>query len=389
MKVVLLVCLFACACQNGSKSAEPKVEPKLVSQPATPPAKTIEFPNQKGLEAVRLPGALVPAPWLEGASKVVVVAGKGGPVIVAAGTGWLRWFDRDGKRLGEHTGEGAAQVLEAIDVDGDGKQELLIGRGMGRGAADAPISLQIVNLDATGKSSASEEVALPVTTRAQVVAVRAVPKSNNELWVASYVSKYHVQVSRLGRDVKGHWVVQETRGKHRVVGDMDVLPDGMPIIARMYGDEPDEDGAVYALPSATEMQQLPSTRGARAIVTLPDANGKVAMADGWHKEYGQKAQGIISVTGRSGNDWESLAATHVKGCFGYSQLRLGDVHRLPGTEIIASGNGPAVVMVPTRPDLLYKLGDVVAVDAFAADLGDDERMEVVIAGPKPAIWNPR
>ena len=307
-------------------------------------------------------------------------------VIVAAGTGWLRWFDASGVALGERLGAGGAQVLEVSDLDRDGRPEVLLARGRARGATDAPASLQLVRL---GPSVRVETIPLPDSSRAQIVAVVPAPGAPNEVWVASFVSKFEVEVNRYARSGAGEWHVAESRGRHRVVGDMSVLPDGTPVIARMYGDSPDSDGGVYALPSADAAIPIPSTRGARAVLAMPGPTMSIAMADGWHKEYGKRAQGLITIATKQDAKWSRLAGAHVANNYGFSQLRIGNVHRHSGVELIASGNGNAVVMLPTRPDLLFELSGALAVDAYPIDLSGDERMEVVIVGPKPAIWSAR
>jgi hypothetical protein len=204
--------------------------------------------------------------------------------------------------------------------------------------------------------------------------------------VASFVSKFEVEVNRFARGESGEWTLAESRGRHRVVGDMTVLPDGTPVIARMYGDDADADGGVYALPSADVQSKIPSTRGARAVLAT---GAGVAMADGWHKEYGKKAQGLVSIAGKEGESWAIRARVQAKNNYGFSRLRLGDVHKVEGPELVASGNGNAIVVLASRPDLLFELSDRVALDAYPIDLSGDSRMEVVIAGPVPAIWNAR
>jgi hypothetical protein len=326
------------------------------------------------------------APWLAEATRVVAFGAREDATIVAAGTGWLRWFSPNGKQLGEQLGEGGAQILEVVDLDGDGAFEVLWGRGRARGAAEAAASLELLRF---GDGQSVESFPLPTTSRAQLVAAVPVPGASNEVWVASFVNKFEVEINRFARDKKGGWGIAESRGRHRVVGDMTVLPDGTPVIARMYGDTADEDGGVYALPSADKAVKIPSTRGARALLAMPAPASGVAMADGWHKEYGKRAQGLVSFVSQVAGAWKAEGRVEVKNNYGFSRLRFGEVHNLEGMELLASGNGNAVVVLPTRPDLLFELSDRVAVDAYPIDLSGDSRMEVVIAGPVPAIWSAR
>lgn len=374
-----LCLLLVVSCRNGGDegaSRSNQVAPQPEAEPAPKPSLVAQPP-------VRLPGVMEAAPWLGEATRVVAYGARENAVIVAAGTGWLRWYSPDGKQLGEQLGDGGSQVLEVVDLDGDGEVEILWGRGRARGATEAPASLELLRL---GSKASVETLPLPKTSRAQVVAAHPVPRANHELWVASFVSKFEVEVNRFSRGEKGEWVVAESRGRHRVVGDMTVLPDGTPVIARMYGDDADADGGVYALPSSETQTQIPSTRGARAVLAT---SAGLAMADGWHKEYGKKAQGLVSIAGKEGDGWAIQSRVQVKNNYGFSRLRLGDIHKVQGPELVASGNGNAVVMLPSRPDLLFELSDRVALDAYPIDLSGDSRMEVVIAGPVPAIWNAR
>lgn len=385
---VLAVGVLGCQAKKDKASKASKAETAVDSigkdaAPAPPLA----------IKPVPLPGDMVPAPWLLGATRVVAFTAESGPIIVAGGTGWLRWFDKDGTLLGERKTAGATQSLETFDIDGDGKDEVVVGRGMARDAIDAPISLEVVylqeSLDAKRKTPRTESIELPKTSRAQVVAIAAVPGGKDELWAASFVNKYEVEVAHYQRDAAGAWTQAESRGRHRVVGDLSVMPDGTPVIARFYGDTADEDGGVYALPSEGEPIALPSTRGARAVLALPGPAFHLAMADGWHKNYGKKAQGLVTVIAKAEQGYKQVSSVQVEGNFGYTQLRLSFVHRDPGPELLASGNGNAVVVLPRRPDLLFELAGAEAVDAFPIQLSGDPRMEVVIAGPQPAIWTPR
>ncbi len=331
---------------------------------------------------VRLPGELTPAPWLGEATRVAAIGKGKGAIIIAAGNGWLRWFDANGALLGERLGEGAAQVLRTADVDGDGRAEVLYARGMGRGANDASLVLEILRLD--GDSAEASTVSLPTTTRQQVTGVAA--SGDGSIWVASFVSKFAVEVGRYEKS-SDVWEKVEDRGQHRVVADLEVF-DGNPIIARMYGETADAPGGVYALLKGKAPLAIPSTRGARALAVLPQRAGLV-MADGWHKSYARKAKGLVTLATRKSWGWTKKSQVEVAKNFGFAQLRVGNPHSHEGFEIVASGNGPAVVVLPTAPDVVYSLGDAVAADAVPVNLRGDARDEVVIAGPKPAIWSAR
>ncbi len=365
-----------------------------------------------GVTPIRLPGAMTPAPWLADATKVVAYRHEGAVVIVAAGIGWLRWFSSKGEKLGERKGEGAPQLLKVVDLYGDGKMRIVFARGMGRGVAKADLVVEVLDLSMPG--GAAQSLEMPKTSRSQAVGVAKA--LDDSLWVASFVSKFEVEVARYARDEKNSesstgkkesstgeresstgekesstgegeaWSSVEKRGRYRVVADL-VVSEGMPLIARMYGDDPDAAGGVFAIPPTGAPVQLPSTRGARALLALP--GGRVAMADGWHKNYGKRAQGLVSLAQRHAETWRPVPGVEITGIYGYDGLRAGNVHRNQGGEILAVGNGPVVVILPKQPDFVYKLGDVEALDAAAIHIDGDERDEVVIVGPTPVIWSAR
>jgi hypothetical protein len=387
MRILWLGILVILSCKSASDTGaqtgdEGRPAAAMSSQQSLVPLSTDEGRAQA---PVRLPGVMSPATWLADATRVVAYGGRDDAVIVAAGIGWLRWFSKEGTLLGEYLGEGGTQVLELVDVKGDGNTAIAWGRGRARGALEAPAKLELVRW--TGTKAVVESIPLPPTARAQVVAASQIPGAAGELWVASFVNKFEVEVNRFQRSARGEWSLAESRGRHRVVGDMSVLPDGTPVIARMYGDTADAPGGVYQLAGAGAALQIPSTRGARAVVAMPGPEPSVAMADGWHKNYGKEARGLVSVARLEGASWQPAGRVEVEKVYGFSRLRLGDVHKEPGLELIASGNGAVVVVLPTRTDLLFNLPDRVALDAYPIDLSGDLRMEVVILGPEPAIWS--
>jgi hypothetical protein len=382
--LTIVVCSLALASWGCAKEKS-ELEGEQTA-PLTKAQESVAAPPAKAVKPVRLPGELVPAPWLGEATLVVALGARENAIVVAAGNGWLRWFSAEGVQLGERLGAGAPQVLRTADIDGDGKDEVLFARGMGRGSAKAKVVMEVLHI--TKEGALATPVILPETTRQQVAGLDVRLGADTSIWIASFVSKFDVEVGRYEKKSES-WEQVENRGRHRVVADLAVLANGTPVIARMYGETADAPGGVYTLREDKSPLAVPSTRGARALATLPGATGQIVMADGWHKNYGRKAQGLITLASRKSWGWTKLASVEVAGNYGFSQLRVGNPHTSEGLEIIASGNGPAVVMLPTRPELVYVLGDAIATDAAAVDLTGDARSEVVIAGPSPVIWNPR
>jgi len=349
---------------------------------ADPPPKKAPAPR---VTTETLTGVATPAPWLKDASRVAGINTKAGPRIVAAGTGWLRLFDGSGKLIAEAKGIGGANVLEVFDATGDGVDDIIIGRGMARGALDIQPSLTIYQADLS--DATAQTISLPTTQRAQVIAVEPASDKAGDLWVATFDSKYMVSMQRaLFKD--GKWNTTEIT-KVRVAGDIASVTLGgkrVLVVARMYGDTADADGDVYIVGGT--QQKLPSTRGARALVSVE--NG-VVMADGWHKQYGTKAEALLTLVRKEGGRWVSTRLAKVPGRHGYNRLRIGDIDGDKQQDVIAAGNGPAVAVTISAnaeaPVRYLSLGE--AADAYPFDVDGDGSLEVIIAGSKPAIWHRR
>ncbi len=361
---------LACAgaCQRGGDDGASGDKTSVAETPAAAPAAS----------AGR---SVAPAPWLANASRVVAARVADRVYVVAAGTSFARVFDAAGNRVRDLPAEpGGAQVLEVVDVDGDGVPEIAIGRGRHRDAQTAPASLRVYR-QWWADDAAVEIVPLPETSRQQVVWARS--RGDGGLWVGSYESKYFVAVTAATRGPDGTWT-SERYGTARVASGA-VEAAGKLIVARAYGDELDEPGVVVELAADGAQTPLPSVRGARAIARAPGATPIVVYADGWHREYARKAQAFIARAVWTGDAWERSQLALVPGRHGYDKLRVGDVDGDGAADVVASGNGPAV-WVPVRGGNYETIGDGEAADAFPFDLNGDGRDEVLIAGPSPGIW---
>lgn len=78
----------------------------------------------------------------------------------------------------------------------------------------------------------------------------------------------------------------------------------------------------------------------------------------------------------------------MRGRRGYERLRVGDVDGDGVLDVVASGDGPAVLVPSSRPvtGSVPSLGSAEAWDAYPVDLNDDQQHEVIILGPYPGIW---
>lgn len=374
--LLLLAALGGCSSSSSSNAAAPP--PAGDDAASAPPPVVIDA----GRLAPRMAQGLIEeAPWLDGAERVAVVPGPD-PVIAVAGPGWLRLVGSRGQPRGVTRVRGSAQVLEVFDADGDGVLDLIEGRGRGRGSLDAPMMLAIYR---SARLYRPEHVPLPASTRAEIVSIARDPTAPGVLFVAAYESKYMVRFLRATRQHDATWTTED-RGTARVVSEMAITTtDGAAeiLMARPYGDTPDQPGEVVVLgKQASPGGRLPVVGGARSVLAVGE---HVIYSDGWDREYGRKARGLITRARRDGDQWQATLVADVPGRWSYDDLRLGDLEGDGLKEIVAAGNGPAVAVSlrATGTAEVRALGDREVYAVFPADLDRDGADEVLMIGPNP------
>ena len=390
--------------QTASTQAPPRAQ---TTPPAVTPPGVGELPPALPQRSI---GVWQPADWLAGAERVAVLRVGDTPYIAAAGTGFLRVFTADGRQVATAEDRGAAQVLTALGSDAD-RATLAIGRGISRHDRTAPMSASLYHFD--GRSLTREPIALTPGSRAQVVFIgnpgqAATGRAIETLWVAAFESKYMAGLLRARRGENGFRteVVDRIRVPlDMALGALDESGERPLYVARPYGDVKDLPGDVYRFRGAGARDPLPTTRGARAVI----AHGReVIAADGWHKDYGRRANALLTRFVPDGDGWRSQILAHVAGRHGYNRLQLGHVDGDEHIDLIAAGNGPAVLIAglePVQRDV-PTLGTVEARDIAVGDLARSgarsqatsgararatpdtrsRRQQVVIAGPTPGIW---
>jgi len=342
-------------------------------------------------EAVAAPGSVEPAPWLEGAERVAATGARGKTRVVAAGTGWSKLFDAHGKLIAEAGGAGAAQVLEVVDIDHDGRVAAVIARGLARTAPNAPASVNVRWLD---RFTQAEEVPLPPTGRAQIIGVAGDPLRPGVLYIGAFVSKYEVAILRAERGSDGTWT-SDALMKQRMAWGLaaaDFDGDGKTEIAlaRVYGDSREEEGdlRLFEVGDPGTVTRVPTVRGARSVLAARDSHGRAFLlfSDGWHRQYRAHALGLLSRARHGGKGWQTEVLANVRGRYSYERLRLGDLDGDGARELIAVGNGPAVrVALDGSPGGgATALGGGDAFDACPVDLDGDGADEVLLVGPDPA-----
>jgi hypothetical protein len=202
----------------------------------------------------------------------------------------LRVIDAAGRELAAAPVTAGIQVLAAIDVDGDGTSELVAGWGESRAYRDAKARITLHRL--RGKQLVEETVVEPETTRAEIVSI--LPFDKDALFVAYFDSKFMVTNAIARRGAQG-WQLAKGASIRMATsyarGDVD--GDGKPdlVVGRMYGDDKGIDGDAFVLAPGGSRTALPTTRGLRSLAI---AGGDIYFGDGWHQNYGQHAQGLLT-----------------------------------------------------------------------------------------------
>lgn len=193
--------------------------------------------------------------------------GDGSDTVITIVDGTATW--------GERTAElgGRVQGVTRGDIDGDGREELLVATGMGRGARDAPARIHV--LDELGAKLLWERAG----ERAQVTDLAVV---EGRVWVAAFTDRWNVEAG---------WLEDgglQSVGTVRMGMQQRPLPSGAVAVGRLYGEEPRSDGDLRIRTPDGE-RVLPSHRGVRAL-TVADLGGpdgaELIVGDGWHHRYG-------------------------------------------------------------------------------------------------------
>lgn len=166
----------------------------------------------------------------------------------------------------------------------EGKSKIALATGMRRDDLGAPtkVTLYSKNLDTP------EVIFEKQGERNQPAFLKEV---QNTWWFGYFDSKYITKLGTLDPQNKSFKEFFSTR-----VGDaIDVITPEMAFVGRAYGDVLGQDGDVSLVKSGTATL-LPTYRGVRALKALgSDPTPPVVIADGWHQNYGQFAQGRISL----------------------------------------------------------------------------------------------
>ena len=269
------------------------------------------------------------------------IDGDGSVDLVHVDATNLRIVPSSNRKFPEIPADGVIQVLSVADLDGDGRADILA--GWGATTQDVRGQACVDWFHVSGDTLSKETVALPSSKRPEIVAI--LPISPTSLLYAFYDEKYMVESDLATRETAPAWT-SKYFAEIRMADTWaraDVDGDGTPdvVVGQLYGESGSSNGGAFILREDHSRVPIPTTRGVRAIAiadTDGDGKNEIFLADGWHKDYAGKAQGLLSWS-----RWDGRA-----------------FH----TEVIEETAQPSIQRI------------------LAADLDGDGRPEIVTLGPK-------
>jgi len=268
--------------------------------------------------------------------------GDGHAEIVLAGPTTLRVSTMEGKELARADAPGGIELLDVADIDGDKRAEILAGFGRTPARRDGSARLSVFRL--AGGKLVEEIVLEPKTTRLDVVALLPMALTPPALRYATFLDKYQVEIGVARRQAKD-WKTEPGAQIAMVTalgqGDVDGDRKAELVVSRLYGDAPGSDGGAFVLADDGKRTSIPTTRGVRALAvadTDGDGRAEVFLADGWHRDYGHQAQGLLTWARFRDGAFVSEVIEDTPGQYALDKLVPADVDGDGHVEIIALGS---------------------------------------------------
>jgi hypothetical protein len=280
--------------------------------------------------------AMAQVPDTEGITKIFSLTGKVAAYDEARGA--LRFFGRKGDILVEigESKRAAAAVWGITEVP----QGLLVATGMGRKSLTAETVITLF----PGSDGAPVEVFKHSGERSQVPFLRHV---DGKVWLTYFESKYTTRTGFLDPKGSAPWKFTEV-GTFRLGDVTDVAGESV-VIGRPYGDLQGQDGDLTMIKNG-ERSSLPSYRGVRAATFFGGKQAPlIAIADGWHQNYGALAQGRVSILRHDATSgrYALEVIDNDKDQYGFSKLIALTIREK--SYLVALGN-KAVVLYGPEPE---------------------------------------
>lgn len=274
---------------------------------------------------------------------------------------------------------GALRQERSIPIDGSvlGVTSIpsgyAVATGMGRDNLSAPIRVVVF----TGADSKGRVVFERSGERNQI---NAILWRDGKLWVNFFTSKYITTIGYLSPIQSGEWAFTEIASV-RMGDSLDVVGD-LAIVGRSYGDIQGQDGDLLLFKGG-ERTLLPSYRGVRSTRVVGDAaNHRIFIGDGWHMNYGQLAQGRLSVVSKRPED-----PRYTLQILDYDQTTTDFRRLIPfrssGHEYIAAQGSSSVVVYDqlgaSPKKVIYRQDSQVnLMDLAVAQISPDKALAVIV-----------
>jgi hypothetical protein len=291
--VVIALVPFGFGCSRKEEPLDRATEGRA------PPASSSEAPVEPASASLPLPGDRRDvSDAVAGALRAVAadLDGDGRAELVLVDAEAIRVVNHRGVELSRASVHGGIQVLTAVDLDGDRRDEVAAGWGMTREHREATARVTLHHL--AGEQLVEEVVIAPATSRHDVQAI--VPVGPGALLIAYFESKYMVKSVRAVRRGRS-WGLEDVASLRMATSyafgdaDADRRPDV--VVGRVYGDDREADGDAFLLAPGGDRVPIPTTRGVRGLA-LADVDGdgqaEIYLGDGWHRNYGRLARGRLT-----------------------------------------------------------------------------------------------